>query len=282
MNRHNTGSELEDAKKCPSSGNNMSIVIIESEQDYISQILMGNNHDDVLTARIADIENIDNPTVNTFICNTENIDENCIDMEVTYNSEPCKKQQDTDVCSIKSCRVNNRSDAAQNVSWCDEVINSDLNRSVLSVKCGINGYNQIYDENTFNRFVNKQKCQAHMQDILLANHVTQSGVPNRYGCRIPVRSNWNLDLLQSLLQGYEDMEIIDWLCYGFSISRNDEWGDPIPANTNHLGATLFPDYIDAYIVKEIELDSTIRPFTVPPFMNRIGISPLSTRPKRNT
>ena len=120
------------------------------------------------------------------------------------------------------------------------------------------------------------------EDIMLSHKIINSGVPNRFGCRIPLHTNWNLELMKTLIIDYEDQEIIDWLTFGFSISRDDDTADPIPATTNHQGALLFPDAVDQYICKELELGATMGPFLIPPYLSRIGVSPLSTRPKRGS
>ena len=103
--------------------------------------------------------------------------------------------------------------------------------------------------------------------------------PNRYGCRIPVSSNWNIQLLKSLLADYEDLEVVEWLTYGFTISRDDNFPDPTQANTNHKRATAFPKFIDKYLETEISLGATMGPFILPPFISRIVISPMLTREK---
>ena len=118
-------------------------------------------------------------------------------------------------------------------------------------------------------------------DIMLAHKVLASGKPNRFGCQIPVKSLWNLQLFQQLLENYHDAEVIQWLKYGFSVSH-DDIGDPLPASTNHLGATMFPNSINEYLTTELAHQAMMGPFTIPPFMERIGISPLSTRPKKDS
>ena len=45
------------------------------------------------------------------------------------------------------------------------------------------------------------------EDVNLHGEVWKKGYPNRWGARIPVQSGWNLELLQSLLQGYTDKDI---------------------------------------------------------------------------
>ena len=121
----------------------------------------------------------------------------------------------------------------------------------------------------------------YIQDLLLAHKVIQSGIPNRFGCRIPVKSTWNIPLMESLLSQYHDKDVLEWLKFGFTVSR-ENLADPWPSNTNHAGATQFPNSINTYLLNEIRLGATMGPFVVPPFINRIGISPLSSRPKRDS
>ena len=109
----------------------------------------------------------------------------------------------------------------------------------------------------------------------------QSGVPNRFGIRQPVKSNWIVQLMDSLLSEYHEREIIEWLTYGFPVSwEGDEY--PVPAETNHLGATRYSEHIDEYLKTKIEIRATIGPFTILLFFRRIGISPLLSRPKRGS
>ena len=128
----------------------------------------------------------------------------------------------------------------------------------------------------------QQNSQGFIEDILLAHKVTASGVPNRFGCRIPVCNNWNIPFLEAWLRDYEDFEVVEWIKFGFSVSRDDSAPDPTPTNINHKGANEFPEAIDEYLSNEIKLGSTMGPFDIPPFVTRIGISPLSSREKKNS
>ena len=121
-----------------------------------------------------------------------------------------------------------------------------------------------------------------MQDVFIAHKVIDSGLPNFLGCRIPLRTNWNIILLKSLLVNYYDIEVTELLKYGFPISYREGAPDPIPNNVNHKGATCFPEVIDQYVLDEIAWGATFGPFVIPPFIKRIGISPLSTREKRES
>ena len=101
---------------------------------------------------------------------------------------------------------------------------------------------------------------------------------------IPLKTCWNIELLSSLLQGYEDSEVVQWLTYGWPISRPPNWEAPQPTFENHGSANSYPEVIDRYIDKEKSRGAVCRPFRGIPFhfTDRIGVSPLSTRPKRDS
>ena len=96
----------------------------------------------------------------------------------------------------------------------------------------------------FNTFVSEMKLINNFNDVLLAHKVINSGLANRWGCRIPVKSNWKIDNFSQLLNGYEDEDVLEWLRYGFPISWDDSRPHPTPTTSNHLGATLFPEHVD--------------------------------------
>ena len=141
---------------------------------------------------------------------------------------------------------------------------------------------QEVDQKFFASYVSEMQQQGFLEDIMLANKISNSGLHNRFGCHIPIRSVWNIHLLDILLFEYKDRELIEWLTFGFPVSRVVLAPDPTPASCNHLGATLYPEVIDEYVNNEVRLGALIGPFTVPPFISRIGISPLSSRPKKDT
>ena len=51
---------------------------------------------------------------------------------------------------------------------------------------------------------------------------------------------------------------------------------------NHKGVTMYEEEIDRYIEKEIQAGVTIRPFDAIPFKVVVVVSPLSTRPKKDS
>ena len=134
----------------------------------------------------------------------------------------------------------------------------------------------------FSWWLTEQNLDNQVQDLIIAHRVIKTGVPNRWGLRIPLSTNWNIELLDSLLKDYHDWEIVEWLKFGFPISYDRFRPDPVPNNVNHKGAECFPSVIDEYVEKELREGSTMGPFMIPPFLSRNGISPLSTREKRGS
>ena len=119
-------------------------------------------------------------------------------------------------------------------------------------------------------------------DVELAERVKKEGYPNAYGARIPIKSGWKLRELEKLLKGYHDKEIIKFLRYGWPANRVPTAPPPTINSRNHSSAIEFPEFIDKYIKKEIELGGVMGPFSKIPFSgNRVGVSPLSTRPKKD-
>lgn len=77
-----------------------------------------------------------------------------------------------------------------------------------------------FDQYGFGRWDTQMEYDNFLEDIIIAHKVIKSGIPNRWGCRIPINTNWNLTLMDSLLQEYEDSIAIFrvWIPY-FKRSR---------------------------------------------------------------
>ena len=126
------------------------------------------------------------------------------------------------------------------------------------------------------------RLQTTNQDLMIAQLVKKGGYPNRYGARIPIQSKWNLHKLEELLKDYHDKEVVEWLRYGWPSGRLPTLGDPARTFKNHKGATDFPAALDKYIHKEAEKGVVMGPFEAIPFSSNVGISPISTRPKKSS
>ena len=52
------------------------------------------------------------------------------------------------------------------------------------------------------------------QDIKLHQAVMEGGYPNRWEARRPVKTQWNLEKFEELLENYDDKEVVEWIRYG--------------------------------------------------------------------
>ena len=118
-------------------------------------------------------------------------------------------------------------------------------------------------------------------DVDIAQHavVCRGGYPNRWG---EVESSWNINRFGELLIDYEDKEVVEWLRYGWPTGRLPTLAAPSLSTKNHKGATDYPQQMTKYIKKEAKYGAVIGPFKNIPFAGNIGISPLSSRPKKNS
>ena len=112
--------------------------------------------------------------------------------------------------------------------------------------------------------------------------VLQGNYPNAWGAQIPVPTTWNLELFNALLGEYHDKEVIQWLRYGWPVSRPSNWPDSVPTYMNHTSANKYPDQLYKYLRKEMDKGAVMGPFKNVPFRARVGVSPLSTREKKDS
>ena len=120
------------------------------------------------------------------------------------------------------------------------------------------------------------------EDIRRHQEVISQGYPNRWGARRPVPTKWNIELLEEQLKEYEDNTVVEWMRYGWPTGRLPTMADPACTNSNHKGATEHPTALKKYISKEQEHQAVMGPFDRIPFQHKVGISPLSTRPKKDS
>ena len=116
----------------------------------------------------------------------------------------------------------------------------------------------------------------HYLDV--ARVVLKSGQPNYKQARIPIKSGLKLEAWESRLASYPDRRLFQYLKFGFrlTISNRERLGN---SNiNNHFSARQFPNAINQYLGKEIELGAIWGPFN-PPVDLKIHCSPLMTRPK---
>ena len=111
--------------------------------------------------------------------------------------------------------------------------------------------------------------------------VRATGVPNYLGACIRIPSAINCDALDHLLHGYHDAEISDFLRFGWPGGYTAPT-PPITTEQNHPSATNFPDHVQKFIDKEVELGAMLGPFPAPPFSPWSQVSPLMTVEKKES
>ena len=101
-----------------------------------------------------------------------------------------------------------------------------------------------------------------------------------YGARVVIPSKWNVTLLLQLATSISDREVVQFLMFGWPLNHD---GRPMSCTfQNHKSATLFPEHIYKYLMKEIQYGSLLGPFITAPWTDNIVVSPMSTTSKKGT
>ena len=108
--------------------------------------------------------------------------------------------------------------------------------------------------------------------------IFNSKVPNKDGCQILVKSNFNLEFLERELKNYHRKHVLEFLKFGFPIDHKRSSGVAV-VQRNHKGAREFKKECWKYVEKEVKLGAMIGPFEQPPF-EKFYISPLNSVPKK--
>ena len=105
--------------------------------------------------------------------------------------------------------------------------------------------------------------------------------PNKHGAHYPLQSQLNVEAWQKYKTGHVmDNMVLDGVRYGFPLQYG---GGPIydgaVGSKNHHSGRAFPNAVNAYISKELQLGALVGPFLEPPFTPWCKVSPIMTRPK---
>lgn len=113
------------------------------------------------------------------------------------------------------------------------------------------------------------------------DQVKNMGVPNYMGARIPIPSGLNIPAWRTVLSEYPDNKICEYLEYGWPINYTATFL-PQPTPTNHQSALEFPDHVQEFLDTECRLGAMLGPFDSPPYTPWFQISPMMTRPKKDS
>ena len=106
--------------------------------------------------------------------------------------------------------------------------------------------------------------------------ITQTGLPNYLGARIPVPSQLRPARWRFHLEKFWDKQIVDLIQYGFPLDfdRNCELQS---TEINHTSGLQNVDHIEKYITEECAFNAMYGPFKEPPI--ELHISPFNDKVK---
>ena len=109
--------------------------------------------------------------------------------------------------------------------------------------------------------------------------VRSTGVPNCLGARIPIPTHLHVDVWRSYVDiDNDEADLLDYVQFGFPLGYLGPIS-PTDDIQNHPSAPRFPDHIHKFISTKKEAVALIGPFSHPPFIPWIHLSPLMSRPK---
>lgn len=106
-------------------------------------------------------------------------------------------------------------------------------------------------------------------------------LPNFLGAKKTVPSALNLKQWEYELSSYHDREICYFLRYGWPVGYHLDT-PPTSVKENHASARMHAQHITHYIDTELAHNAIVGPFKAPPFAPWTRLSPLMTRPKRDS
>lgn len=126
-----------------------------------------------------------------------------------------------------------------------------------------------------------QARQSFPQFAALYKAVKSFNLPNFLGAKKTVPSALNLKNWEHELLTYHDREICHFLHYGWPVGYHLA-RPPTSVGENHASARAHGQHVQYYIETELSHDAIVGPFKTPPFTPWTRLSPLMTRPKRDS
>lgn len=127
-----------------------------------------------------------------------------------------------------------------------------------------------------------QQAAAEFPDFARCyNEIKAKNCPNFIGARVTLNSALNLDRWEQELHDYHDKEICQFLRYGWPIGYESD-SPPTSVEENHYSGQQHLPHVRKFIQKELHHSAIVGPFSSPPFHPWTRISPILTRPKKET
>ena len=115
----------------------------------------------------------------------------------------------------------------------------------------------------------------------LFTKVRRTALPNYLAAREPVPSALHIQAWRRLLNKYPDTCLVDYLEFGWPLDFTAP-RPPVPTYVNHETNENFLTHIDNFLEQEIGHKALLGPFSQPPFSPWVQLSPLMTRPKKQS
>lgn len=115
----------------------------------------------------------------------------------------------------------------------------------------------------------------------LYNRVKSFSAPNAVGARITLDSGLNLEEWESRLQTYHDKEICAYLRFGWPVGYTGS-KPPVSVNRNHPSGDNFKSHVQDFLTTECNYGAILGPFDSAPFAPWVRISPIMSRPKKQS
>lgn len=112
-------------------------------------------------------------------------------------------------------------------------------------------------------------------------NIKNTRTPNYLGARIQVQSDIDCDEWDHRLHQYHDKVVCKFLRYGWPLGYSLQT-PPVSVEENHSSAVNNMEHVRKYIEKELKCKAILGPFESEPFEPWSRISPIMTRPKRDS
>ena len=120
-----------------------------------------------------------------------------------------------------------------------------------------------------------------LQDhVNLVNYVRSYGKQNVLGARVRINFTWNLALAHQLATSSSDREVVEYLTFGWPLNHDGRCMSI--TLQNHVSALEFPQQVTNYVTAELQKGVLIGPMATLPWQEHVAVSPMSTRPKRDS
>lgn len=129
--------------------------------------------------------------------------------------------------------------------------------------------------------VTKEAFGSHSDFCRLYQQIKAYDLPNFLGAQITLDSALNLDMWDHLLNNYHDKELCVFLRYGWPVGY-DAKEPPTSVDSNHQSAKRNLPHVVEFIKTELSNGALVGPFKSPPFAPWTRVSPLLTRPKKDS